>query len=219
MARSAEFWEFFDTQAAPHLALREQTLRQVFTHLDTLTGPVTIVETGCARLAGNWAGDGQSTVLFDQYIRCRDTDSACYTEDISPESVAACRQLVSPRVTVTESDSVAYLGSLAKTLVSTGKHIDLLYLDSFDVDFVHFYPSAVHHLKELTAARIAITERTWVVVDDAPPTGHFVQPSVAQLTPIMPFTVGGKGRLVADYASAVGAQLLFNHYQAGWVGF
>jgi len=32
-------------------------------------------------------------------------------------------------------------------------------------------------------------------------------------------TIGGKGFLVHEYASHVGAQLVFSHYQAAWKGF
>jgi len=32
-------------------------------------------------------------------------------------------------------------------------------------------------------------------------------------------SVGGKGRLVAEYAAAAGAKLLFAEYQAGWTDF
>jgi hypothetical protein len=30
--------------------------------------------------------------------------------------------------------------------------------------------------------------------------------------------IGGKGRLIAEYAQAVGAKLEFAEYQAGWTG-
>lgn len=50
------FWEWFDSQAAPRLAMREISFRKAFTYLDTLPGPLTIVETGCARAKGNWGG-------------------------------------------------------------------------------------------------------------------------------------------------------------------
>ena len=31
--------------------------------------------------------------------------------------------------------------------------------------------------------------------------------------------VGGKGRLVAEYALTVGAKLMFSEYHTGWTGF
>ncbi len=219
MTLNTEFWNFFNAEAAPLLAHREKTFRQVFTYLDTLPGPVTIVETGCARSAGNWAGDGQSTLLFDRYISCRDQQSSCQTVDISPVSVAECRKLVSPRVQVTQDDSVHYLSLLAQQLAVSGQKIDLLYLDSFDLDLVYWMPSAIHHLKELAAVMRCIGPQTLVVVDDCPLNADFITGENQQINFVGNPNVGGKGRLIAEFAQACGAKVMFAEYQAGWTGF
>jgi hypothetical protein len=219
MPVNVAFWEFFNSVAAEKLARRQRTFRKIFEHLDTLDGPITIVETGCARLADNWAGDGQSTLLFDKYICGRDRESECYTVDIDPISVSACRQLVGPRVQVTQDDSVRYLSVLARRFGQLQKRIALLYLDSFDLDVTYWYPSAIHHLKELAAIMRCIDAKTLVVVDDCPLTGDFVPGEGNQVSFLGPVSVGGKGRLVAEYAAAAGARMLFAEYQAGWTGF
>jgi hypothetical protein len=219
MNKNPAFWEFFNDEAAVKLALREKTFRKIFEYLDSADGPITIVETGCARLADNWAGDGQSTVMFDKYICSRDHESECYTVDINPVSVSACKQLVGPRVTVTQDDSVHYLNALAMKFGQVEKRISFLYLDSFDLDKTYWYPSAIHHLKELTAVMRCIDAKTLVVVDDCPLNGDFVPGNGNQISFVGPASVGGKGRLVAEYAAAVGAQMLFAEYQAGWTGF
>jgi hypothetical protein len=219
MNMNHEFWDFFNDQAAAKLALRTKTFRKIFEYLDFVDGPITIVETGCARLADNWAGDGQSTVLFDKYICSRDQESECYTVDINPESVSACKQLVSPRMIVTQDDSVHYLNVLAKEFSRVEKRISFLYLDSFDLDKTYWYPSAIHHLKELTAVMRCIDAKTLVVVDDCPLNGDFVPGDGNQISFVGPASVGGKGRLIAEYAAAAGARMLFAEYQAGWAGF
>jgi hypothetical protein len=219
MGINHEFWRFFNSDAAPKLALRERTFRKIFEDLDSVEGGITIVETGCARLADNWAGDGQSTLMFDRYISSRDEQSECYTVDINPTSVSACKQLVGPRTIVTQDDSVHYLGALAKKFSQAGKRIDLLYLDSFDLDAKYWYPSAIHHLKELTAVIRCIDARTLVVVDDCPLSGAFVPGQENQVVFVGAPSIGGKGRLVAEYAISVGAQVVFAEYQAGWKGF
>jgi len=178
-----------------------------------------VVETGCARIAGNWEGDGQSTVIFDKYISARDQESVCYTVDNNSTSVSECKKLVSSRVQITQDDSVRYLTGLTKELTRSGKIIDLLYLDSFDLDWIYWYPSAVHHLKELAAAMRCISEKSIVVVDDCPQNANFVPGGENQVLVLGAATVGGKGRVVAEYASAAGARLLFAEYQAGWTGF
>ena len=218
--RKQTFWDFFDTEAAPNLRYREVTFRKIFDYLDTKNKPILIVETGCARIPNNWAGDGQSTVLFDKYVSNRDAESICYSVDISQSSVENCRNLVSNRVTVSQDDSVHYLQNLAKKINSEGRYIDLLYLDSFDLDFIYWQPSAIHHLKELCAAMKCIDKNTLVVVDDSPPNADFIWSDEKSITFINTPIIGGKGRMVAEFAQATGAQLYFiGHYQAGWTGF
>lgn len=217
--RNNEFWKFFDTAAAPKLGIREKTFRKIFEHLDSIEGPLTIIETGCVRLENNWAGDGQSTVLLDKYINYRDKESICYTVDINPASISECKKLVSQRVQVTTDDSVHYLSLLSKKLQKENKFINFAYLDSFDVDMTYWYPSAIHHLKELLALSKCINEKTLVVVDDCPLNGNFVHGEGSQLLTVGSPSVGGKGRLVAEFAAAAGAKVEFTGYQAGWTGF
>jgi hypothetical protein len=218
MSKNSEFWYFFNNEAAPRLALREKTFRRIFEFLDLIDRPITMVETGCAREAGNWAGDGQSTVIFDKYISTRDEESVCYTVDINPTSVSECRKLVSPRIQITQDDSVHYLTGLVGELSRSGKLIDFLYLDSFDLDYTYWYPSAIHHLKELAAVMRCIDENALVVVDDCPQNVNFVPGSGSQVLTLGAASVGGKGKLIAEYAEAAGAKLLFAEYQAGWTG-
>jgi hypothetical protein len=215
--RSPEFWNYFNVEAAPRLALREKTFRKIFEFLDTFPHPVIFVETGCARIADNWQGDGQSTILFDKYIS--DPKSILYSVDINPASIANAKTFVSARVNFIQDDSVRFLVTLVGRLLSEGKTIHMLYLDSFDVDWVHWYPSAIHHLKELCAAMRGIRKDTLVAVDDCPLEGLFVPSLQNQIQFVHSPFVGGKGRLVAEFATAIGAKLEFAEYQAAWTGF
>ncbi len=218
MSTSSEFWKFFNEISAK-LVLRERTFRAMFSYLDRMPHPVTIVETGCTRKGGDWEGDGQSTVLFDKYVSLRDKDSVVYSVDIDPASVAEARQLVSERVRLTQDDGVKFLVELTRRLASEGKTIDLLYLDSFDVDWLYWQKSAAHHIKELCAAIRALRKDTLVVVDDSPLEGLFVTGANQQIQFTRPPLVGGKGRFVAEFAAMAGAKLEFASYQAGWTGF
>ena len=163
---TTKFWDFFNNEAAPKLAHREVTFRKMFEYLDEFDTPVTIVETGCLRQLGNYAGDGQSTLLFDRYVTDRGQGSHVYSVDLDPVAVAACQSVVSKNVTVTASDSVAYLNTLAEQFIANDTQIALLYLDSFDVNWDYWFPSAAHHLKELCVAQRFINHDTMVVVDD-----------------------------------------------------
>jgi len=71
-------------------------------------------------------------------------------------------------VRIHAGDSLAYLKSLADHPPAGLEFLDLLYLDSFDVDFDDPLPSAIHHLKELLAIAPLVSFETLVVVDDSP---------------------------------------------------
>jgi hypothetical protein len=165
--RSPDFWSWFDGIAGPQLAHRTEGFRKVFDHLDRFDRPVGIVETGCVRQQDNWAGDGQSTILFDRYAEFHPR-SAVFSVDRDPEAAALCRSLVCGHVRIHAGDSLAYLKSLGDHPPAGLEFLDLLYLDSFDVEFDDPLPSAIHHLKELLAIAPLVSFETLVVVDDSP---------------------------------------------------
>ena len=98
--------------------------------------------------------------------------------------------------------------------------IDLLYLDSFDVDLYAPWPSAVHHFKELMAISPLLSPQTLVVVYDLPSMGFgYVDNSEFVTFPFKP-RIGGKGLLTADYAERYQRSIpYFTEYQCGWIGF
>lgn len=217
---SQDFWSYFEKEAEPNLAHRAVSFRKIFEYLDEFETPVTIVETGCLRAVGNFAGDGQSTLLFDRYVSWRGDGSHVYTVDLDPAAVEACRSAVSSNVTVTCGDSVGYLNSVAQGFIDNATQITLLYLDSYDVDWTYWYPSAAHHLKELAVAQRFINTDTLVVVDDCG-INTTVLLDVNGVPSLVPehINIGGKGRLVAELAAQLGIQPVFTHYQVGWTGF
>ncbi|MGE3775947.1 MAG: hypothetical protein AB7F89_02085, partial [Pirellulaceae bacterium] len=160
------FLQQFDTVWGPKLALRRRTFRKIFEYLLTRrpSGHL-IVETGCARNAENWSGDGQSTFLFDRFVT--EFDGHVNSVDISAAACNFARSIVGPRTEIRTEDSVLFLSRLARELTTSRREIDLLYLDSFDWAPDNPVPSAVHHLKELCAIAPALTPGTLVVVDDS----------------------------------------------------
>lgn len=213
-----EFWAFFDKSAEPRLAFRSGTFRATFEYLDKLPDPIVIIETGCARAADNWEGDGQSTIMFDRYVTSRGKGSHVYSVDIDANAVASCKAQLGENSTVTASDSVAYLDLLTRQLVGLKTKVALVYLDSYDLDVKNWFPSAAHHLKELVAVWRAIGAETLVVVDDCPMTAQLVPDGGGGFFQLSS-AIGGKGTLIAEFAEQVGAQQMFAAYQAGWTGF
>jgi len=213
---SADFWNWFDELAAPKLVHRTESFRKIFTYLDRINRPVGIVETGCVRQPDNWAGDGQSTILFDKYAEFH-PGSAVFSIDCDPQAAALCRSLVSDRVRIHAGESIAYLKSLTDDPHSELDFVDLLYLDSYDVDFDNPLPSAIHHLKELLAIAPMLSSETLIVVDDSPSCFFGVCDEDNSFELFRPPRIAGKGRLIAEYAAQIGAELLFAEYQCGWL--
>ena len=219
MPKSPEFWSFFDGEAAPRLALRANTFRKMFEHLDRFDAPVNIIETGCARFKDDWAGEGQSTMLFDKYVHHHAAESKLYSGDINKPAIDYARSLVRPKTVLTNDDSVKYLARLTADFLAEGRTADLVYLDAHDLDWHYWYPSAAHHLMELCSLLRILRKDTLVVVDDSAISAHFVRGASNSITFTSPPVIGGKGRLVEKFAARAGAKVEFSDYQAGWSGF
>ena len=237
MDNNSDFYKWFGTIASK-LKNREISFRKIFKYLDEQPTPIIIVETGCLRKHNNFL-DGQSTLLFDKYTLSRGNNSKVYTVDISPKSTQVCKEVVSKNVEITTEDSVSYLNKLSNKFLENKTKVSMFYLDSFDLDWRYPFPSAAHHLKEVAAITKILDKNTLVVVDDSPASANITQvddrteQKVSDKldyikgslnwkvigSPSPPPTIGGKGFLVHEYASRVGAQLIFSHYQAAWKGF
>ena len=222
MSIDLDFYKWFNNIAAK-LDQREISFRKIFKYLDSQPTPIIIVETGCLRVKDNFL-DGQSTLLFDKYTLSRGKQSKVYTVDINPNSTKVCRQVVSNNVEITTDDSVHYLNNLTSNFLKNKTKVSMFYLDSFDVDWRYTYPSAAHHLKELTSIMRLLNNDTLIVVDDSPAYGNLTQtenesnPTWKILNSPAP-SIGGKGFLVHEYAKHVGAKLFFSHYQTAWKNF
>ena len=146
--------------------------------------------------------------------------------DINPVCTSVCKKVVSNNVQITTDDCIRYLNSLSNIFLKNKTKVTMFYLDSFDVDWRYPFPSAAHHLKELVAINRLLHKDTLVVVDDSPAVGNLSQnenevnqPWKILSSPSPLPTIGGKGFLVHEYASHVGAKLVFSHYQAAWNKF
>ena len=222
MSIDSDFYKWFEN-ISPKLDQREISFRKIFKYLDSQPTPIIIVETGCLRVKDNFL-DGQSTLLFDKYTLSRGEQSKVYTVDINPNSTKVCKQVVSNNVEITTDDSVHYLNNLTSNFLINKTKVSMFYLDSFDVDWRYTYPSAAHHLKELTSIMRLLNNDTLIVVDDSPAFGNLTQtenesnPTWKILNSPAP-SIGGKGFLVHEYAKHVGAKLFFSHYQTAWKNF
>lgn len=104
----------------------------------------TIVETGTLRKEGNFGGDGQSTLIWDEFVNFY--DGMVVSFDIDERACTVSDRVTSDKTFVINEDSIK---GLSCNIIGKFGNIDLLYLDSYDVDFSNPLPSSLHHLREL----------------------------------------------------------------------
>lgn len=154
-----------------------------------------IVETGSIRNeeVENWAKDGNSTVIFDEFLEIY--NGSLYSVDIDSK----CTSMIGSKcrnVKAITGDSIEFL----KSFEQAGE-IDLLYLDSFDLDFGNPLPSSTHHLKEIEAIFSKLKPGTIIAVDD-----HFEYCGKNI----------GKGALVEEFLNSKNVPLIYDGYHKVW---
>ncbi len=205
------FWAEFDTKDKAVLGIRAVTMQEALLRLDALSRPVLIVETGSARTHA--IGDGQSTFLFEKYLKLGPGGSLI-TVDLNPDATKFCNQELDPNFsTAINGDSVEFLHRFGEYMPPEFTSIDLLYLDSYDVDMLAPTESAVHHIYELVAAKPFLREDSLVLVDDSPENFSLCVDLNGQYQSVATVRTWGKGLYVAEYAKKINAKILAKNYQ------
>ena len=136
-----------------------QNRQGLFLALDSLSGEAaTIIETGTS------AYGTDSSRLFDSYVR--NFGGNFYSVDINSYPSRRLRFAKSRRAHFFVMDSIQFLDNSSK--ITAHKSADLIYLDSWDVDWSNPFTSAEHGKKELIAIRPFLRTGTIIVVDDTP---------------------------------------------------
>lgn len=156
---------------------------------DLLPGAPTIVETGSIRQLGNWQGDGQSTIVWND-IAAR-TGGTVTTIDIDPTGANLVELVGLSHTTAITADSIETLRTL-----DCGP-VDFLYLDAYDIDFAAPVPAQEHHLREINAAWHLLRKGSLVAVDDN-------------------IDGSGKGTMVGEFLVARNAVELLDDYVRIW---
>lgn len=164
-----------------------------------------IVETGSSAWGTN------STLLLDAY--CNSFGGSCHSVDIRVDPLLKLRSQVSSRTKLYCDDSVSFL----KKLKMSDNKIDLLYLDSWDVDWSDPVPSAIHGLNEYLTAVPNLHSGSLVLIDDTPKDHE----SMARVQPhsIKAFSefkqqygfAPGKGALVKKLIESTGMGTILAH--------
>jgi len=144
---------FSDKGEAMHL--NYLTFKELFKNMDGRKD-LNILETGIAS-AGT-----QSTYLFNEYIR--KYGGKFWSVDINPNLVNSHQGNMCPATTLICDDSVHFLNEWA----STNDKVDVVYLDSYDLDFYNPQPAAMHGLNEYLALYNVLKKDSLLLIDDTP---------------------------------------------------
>lgn len=186
-----DYVDRFDIAYLPKLGIRAPTFRAVIR--EAVSRKIkSIVETGCMRKEDNWEGDGQSTIIWTDYIKWN--SGSFLSIDIDEAAIELVRKVC--------PDAASIVGDSVTTLAKSGPVIDLLYLDSFDVDMANAGPAAMHCLFEFCAARPRLRTGSIVFIDDSP---------------MGPDGVGGKGAFVHKWFQHLGVQPFTWGYQIAFI--
>jgi len=170
--------------------------------------PSLILETGSSA----WGSD--SSRLFDDYVSHFGGEFVTVDNRISP--LLRLRSDLGPRSRIVCDDSVRFLHAWVAD--NPARKVDLVYLDSFDLDLASPTEAAAHGLLELEAIRPALGGGSLLLVDDTPATIDFFpqseRPSARQFverTGLIP----GKGMLIDVYLRDDPVVVkIHHHYQA-----
>jgi hypothetical protein len=160
----------------------------------------TVVETGCSRQPDNWFGDGQSSVVFNAMVE--EMEGTLFSVDIDRTACEFARTQTGSRHQIYCADSVVWLQQAEINFHKMGRTIDVLYLDSYDINVDNWHPSAQHHIYELLAIKGSLAAGSLVAVDD-----NLIMPDGSHV---------GKGTYVAEWMSRVGKRMIYQGYQWIW---
>jgi hypothetical protein len=170
--------------------------------------PCTILETGSSA----WGPD--SSRLFDAYIAR--FGGEFLTVDIRIEPLLRLRRDLSPGSRLVCDDSARFLRRWVRE--NPAQRVDLVYLDSYDLDPASPAPAAAHALLELEAIRPALRNGSLLLVDDTPTSVDFFPE--AQRTEAARFAdrtglIPGKGMLIdVCFANDSSVTKIHHDYQA-----
>jgi hypothetical protein len=120
--------------------------------------PSWIVETGSSA----WGTD--SSRLFDSYVAT--FGGRFWSVDLRLEPILNLRKHISKSSSISCNDSVRFLKLWVNKYSS--HRVDLVYLDSWDLDISDPMPAAIHGLKEFFAIAPALRDGSLLLVDDTP---------------------------------------------------
>jgi hypothetical protein len=181
------------------------TFKELFKQMDGRRD-LMILETGIAS-AGT-----QSTYLFNEYVR--KYGGRFWSVDINNELVKKHSNKMCAATTLICDDSVQFLQNW--TNIHKNVKADVVYLDSYDLDWYDPIPSATHGLNEYKAILPAMKSGSLMLIDDTPSTPYWLDDRDKTYNDMVKFYethnfLTGKGQYVLTEPK--NSQTLLHNYQ------
>ena len=187
-AREYSYENLTDNELNKGFHINYFSFRKFFELLRTFKNP-NIIETGTS----TWSPTSSSK-LFDTYIN--KYGGTFNTVDLFPDTFQRAKSTLSNPESAHLGDSVEFINSITYK-------VQAAYLDSYDIEWLNYEPSAQHGKKEFEALLPKLDDRSIVLVDDTPSSPYFLPfrgytynnvKDIFEITNIMP----GKGMYVED---------------------
>jgi hypothetical protein len=153
--KETDTYEMFSNKLGVKKHLNYLTFKKLFTEMEGLKNPI-ILESGIAS-AGT-----HSTYLFNEYVR--KYGGFFWSVDINNSLVHEHKGNMCPATNLICDDSVSFFTKW----VQSNDVANVIYLDSYDLDFYNPYPSGYHGLAEYKSLMPVIKKNTLLLIDDTP---------------------------------------------------
>jgi len=195
-------YEMFSNVGKP-MHLNYLTFKELFKNMNSRKD-LLILESGIAS-AGT-----QSTYLFNEYIK--KYGGKFWSVDINSSLVDLHKGNMCPGTTLVCDDSVNFF----KNWVKENDKVDVVYLDSYDLDFYNPQPSAMHGLNEYLALEPVFKSGSLLLIDDTPSNPYWLDCRNQVYHDMIEYysknnCLPGKGQLVLNVFK--NADLLLHNYQ------
>ena len=152
---STDTYEMFSNKSGINKHINYLTFKRLFKEMEGLKNP-NILESGIASIGTN------RTYLFNEYVR--KYGGFFWSVDINKSLVNKHRGNMCPATQLICDDSVSFFTNWSKS----HDVANVIYLDSYDLDFYNPIPSGNHGLAEYKSLIPVIKKDTLLLIDDTP---------------------------------------------------
>ena len=152
---------------------RLKFINKVYYYFASLKRPINILETGCGHY-NHTDKFATMTYIFANILNSLNGGSLL-TIDINEDNLNKCKEItknLSHIINYKLGDSLDVLKNLDEQYI---KSLDLIILDSYDLNLFDPNPSAIHHLRELLAVYDKLNKNCLIAIDDNYPPWSWVQ--------------------------------------------